>query len=516
MSRKSFLIIFLVLALVVMAGCSGKSAQNGGDLERQTGPNGTADRNGGEITVAMAAAVQSFDPLKSVSGADYSYYYLVYDTLVDLDEEGKAAPNLAKSWEIPDPRTIILHLQENVKFHDGTPFDAEAVKWNLERANSPDSSTKDLANIQSVDIIDPLTVRLNLSQPDASIILVLSDRPGTMISPAAYEKYGDDYHLNPVGTGPFKITRHISNQEVVYEKNTEYWKEQKPYLDKITFKVMSDANAVMNALQAGEIQVSGLAAGAVQVLQNDPRFELHINEQLVYWTFHLNTSLPPLDNQKVREAIKYAIDKEAMNQAINLGFGKVAHQTFPEGYIAYNPDVRSEYNLEKARQLMRESGVHNPEIGIIYFANVPGWDTAAEIIAAQLREIGFKVNLEAMEVNAALAKWFEAKSHTLVATWSGRNDPLQTLFNLYAIDGPTNIGKTAPPGMDVQMKKARENYDEAVRVEAFREIVALADKHVYSVPLFYLPEIIAFAKDVKGYKTHFIKKPDFSYLYIEK
>lgn len=505
----------LVLLLLIVAGCSN-------DVSTDVEENKTEDNvvegleSGGEIAVAQAAAVQSFDPLRSVSGADYSYYYLVYDTLIDLDDEAQAAPNLVKEWDISDDKTIVFHLQENITFHDGTPFDAEAVKWNLERANSEGSNTTDLANIQSIDIVDPLTVKLNLSQPDASIILVLSDRPGTIISPTAFEKYGDDYHLNPVGTGPFKVTKHLTNQEVVYEKNEDYWKEQKPHLDKITFKVMSDPNTVMNAMQSGEIQVSGVAANAIDVFENNPNFEVYLAEQLVYWTMHLNTSKPPLDNHKVREAIKYAIDKEAMNQVINFGYGKVASQSFPEGYGAYNENVKNEYNPEKAKQLLQESGVSNPEMDIIYFADVSGWDTAAEIVADQLKAIGFTVNLEPMEVNAAIAKWFEGSSLSLIAAWSGRNDPLQTLSNLYAKNGATNIGKTAPPEMDELMKKARENYDEAVRAEVFQEIVAVADEYVYSVPFFFLPEVHVMSKEVKGYNSHFIKKPDYSFLYIQK
>jgi peptide/nickel transport system substrate-binding protein len=508
------LLSIILLILFALVGCSNDVSKEG---EAKKPENKTGEpQNGGEITVAQGAAVQSFDPLRSVSGADYSYFYLVYDTLIDLDADGKAVPNLVKEWEFPDDKTILLHLQENVKFHDGTPFDGEAVKWNLERANAEGSNTKDLANIQSIDVIDKTTVKLNLSQPDASIILVLSDRPGTIISPTASEKYGDDYHLHPVGTGPFKVTKHISNQEVVYENNGDYWKERKPYLDKITFKVMSDANTVMNALQAGEIQVSGIAATSINVFEKDPKFTVNIAEQLVYWTLHLNTSKQPLDNPKVRQAIKYGIDKEAMNKVINMGYGKVASQTFPEGYVAYNPDVKTEYNPEKAKQLLKESGVSNPEIEIIHFADVPGWDTAAEIIADQLKDIGFKVKLVPMEVNASLAKWFEGSSFSLVASWSGRNDPLQTLSNLYAENGPTNIGKTAPPGMEELMKKARENYDPSERAKVFKEIVAAADEYVYSVPLFYLPQIIVTSKEVKGYKNHFIKKPDFSYLYLEK
>ena len=516
MRKYSFLLCsILVLILLTVVGCSKDSSKEGEEKNPEKKVE-ESDKNGGEITVAQGAAVQSFDPLRSVSGADYSYFYLVYDTLIDLDEEAKAAPNLVNEWEVMDDKTIVFHLQDDVKFHDGTPFDAEVVKWNLERANAEGSSTKDLANIESIDIVDPLTVKLNLSQPDASLILVLSDRPGTMISPTAYEKYGDDYHLNPVGTGPFKVTKHLSNQEVVYEKNKDYWKEQKPYLDKITFKVISDPNAVMNAVQSGEIQVTGVAGNTIEIFEKDPKFEVNLAEQLVYWTIHLNTSKPPLDNPKVRQAIKYAIDKEAMNNAINFGYGKVASQSFPEGYVAYNENVKTEYNPEMAKQLLQESGESKPEIGIIYFADVQGWDIAAEIVADQLKTIGFEVNLEPMEVNAALAKWFEGTASTLIASWSGRNDPLQTLSNLYAKDGGTNIGKTAPPEMDGLMNRARENYDPAERAKVFKEIVESADEYVYSVPFFFLPEVIVTSKEVKGYETHFIKKPDFSYLYIEK
>nr|WP_306239292.1 ABC transporter substrate-binding protein [Ornithinimicrobium cryptoxanthini] len=472
--------------------------------------------SGGEITVALGAAPQSFDPLASVSGGDYSYFYLVYDTLIEMDEDANAAPGLAESWDIPDDTTIVLNLRSDIEFHDGTPFDAEAVKWNLERANSEGSNTRDLSSIESIDVVDEHTVQLNLSQPDASIPLVLSDRPGTMISPAAFEELGEDYHLNPVGTGAFEVVEHISNESVRYEKNEDYWKDGVS-LDAITITVMGDENTVINAMRAGQVHVASAGPAALAAFAEDSDFTIEVSDQLVYTQLLLNTGIAPLDNPKVREAISHAIDKAGINEALTGGLGKVAHQSFPEGYSAYNPNISIEYDPELSRQLLAESGVPADQlkIDILFFGGVGTWPALAEATAAQLRDVGFTVELVPLEVTAALAEWGQNGAHAALFTWSGRNDPLQTLSTLYGATGASNQGKTSPDGMEEMLESARTTYDSAERAEIFKEISALAADYHYHVVYNFIPRTQVFASNIGGMESHFVKKPDYSTLFLK-
>ena len=275
MKKHNFL-LWLIVALIlsVVAACS-QDTPNEKEEEEKVSDNGNTleqEEHGGHLVVAGAAYVDNFDPIGSISGADYSYYYPVYENLVGMDKELKLIPELAESWETPNDKTIVFHLKEGVKFHDGTSFDAKAVKFNLERVNSDKSVIKDLENIESVEVIDPLTVQINLKEMDSSILTMFADRGGAMLSPTAVEKYGDDYHSNPVGTGPFKVVKTVTDQEVQYEAFEDYWDEGKPYLDKLTFKVMPDENTQINALKSGQVHFIGVSPSNVKVFENDPDF----------------------------------------------------------------------------------------------------------------------------------------------------------------------------------------------------------------------------------------------------
>ena len=211
---------------------------------------------GGEITVIHVTDSSSLDPTSGNSGNDHMSLYPMYDRLVNFDPETlEATPGLATSWDQPDPQTLVLQLQDGVTFHDGTPFDAEAVKYNLERGLTLETSTEkaDLAMIESVEATGPLEVTIHMNRPDASLLLILADRPGMMVSPTAAEASGADFGRNPVGTGPFKFVEWLTGDRLVVEKNPDYWQDGKPYLDKITFRYISDVQTVSNALRTHEV-----------------------------------------------------------------------------------------------------------------------------------------------------------------------------------------------------------------------------------------------------------------------
>jgi len=171
-------------------------------------------RTGGTLRVALRAEVSTLDPHKGASGTDHMYLYPIYDTLVRFDEKLNALPGLAESWETPDPKTLVLKLRRGVKFHDGTPFDAEAVKFNILRAQDKKLSaiTSELAGIEAVETPDPQTVRLKLARPDAALVLTLADRAGMMVSPTAAQKQGDQFGRNPVGAGERSEERRVGKE----------------------------------------------------------------------------------------------------------------------------------------------------------------------------------------------------------------------------------------------------------------------------------------------------------------
>ncbi len=510
MRKYRFLLTSIaILILLAVAGCSQVTSNENGTTS--DGNSVEKEATGSHLVVAAAAYPENFDTVKSISGADYSFFYPVYETLVGLDQEAKLMPVLAKSWNFPDDKTIVFKLREGVKFHDGTPFDAEVVKFNLERVNTAESFLKDLENIESVEVIDPLTVQINLSVMDSSILNVMTDRAGMMLSPTALKEYGEDYHSNPVGTGPFKVVKTISNQEVQYEAFEDYWGEKKPSLDKLTFKIMPDENSQINALKSGQVHFAGASPANVKSLENDPDLKISVGKPKLVDNLYMNTSMAPLDNQKVRQAISYAFDREAISQALIEGYAEVASQPFPEGYWAYNDKVQAELNKDKARQLLEESGLSNVEIDVVYFT-VGYFPQLAEITASQLAEVGIKVNLHPMEVNAAIAAYTEGTYNSFIARWSVKSDPKTTINALFRDHASLNPGKQSAPGLEDLYNESIQTYDEEERAGIYKEIVAKANEFGYMTHYHFIPEIFVMTKEVEGYEPHYIKGADFTWL----
>lgn len=193
--------LILLTIMVIIAGCSSES-NSSDDRTKESNDDSTAEvinsddgtpKQGGEAVIAYYTDASSYDPILGGSGADHALLWPIYDTLISFNPELEPQPGLAESWDFPDDKTMVLHLREGVTFQDNTPFDAEAVKFNIERVNSEDSTVSDLKNVERVEVVDSLTVKLHLKQPDSSLLLALSDRGGMMVSPTAVKKYGEDF-----------------------------------------------------------------------------------------------------------------------------------------------------------------------------------------------------------------------------------------------------------------------------------------------------------------------------------
>ncbi|MDF2999514.1 MAG: gsiB, partial [Xanthobacteraceae bacterium] len=284
-------------------------------------------KKGGVLKVAAPFNPSSLDPLTGGAGSDHMLLYPLFDTLVDFEPATLAPkPGLATSWEFTDPKTLVLTLREGVRFHDGEPFDAAAVKAHLDRARTdPRSAVKgDIASLESVEILAPNKVALHLSRPDTALPLILADRAGMVSSPKAVAAKGRQHDREPVGTGPFKLEKWNDNDVVVMVRNPDYWNRELPHLDGLTFRIITDLNTGLRSVIAGEnhfayrlnpqqkVVADRTGAGKVTVVSNPTIADYH----LVF-----NYKRAPLNNVKVRQAINYALDREAFNKAALLGLG---------------------------------------------------------------------------------------------------------------------------------------------------------------------------------------------------
>ncbi|WP_040209182.1 ABC transporter substrate-binding protein [Neobacillus jeddahensis] len=518
--RKSFqmILLFLVTLTMVMAGCSNSTSSNSEGKTKSDNVSQGKPQQGGELTIAYAVDITNFDPIKGTTGNDHALLWPVYEPLVKFTPDMKPEPGLAESWEFPDEKTMILHLRKGVTFQDGTPFNADAVKFNIERVNSKDSQISDLKSIESVEIVDDSTAKVHLAKPDSSILLALSDRGGMMVSPTAVNKYGADYSQHPVGAGPFTVSNHIPNGQIEYAAFKDYWNKEQIYLDKMTVKVIPDANSQINALKSGQVDfVPGVAAQISSSLEKNPDIVLNSENTLGHFMLYLKASVEPFNNKAVRLAVLYGIDREQLIEAINFGQGEVADQPFPKGYWAHDDSINLNYDPEKSKQLLKDAGLKDVSFTLVTYP-IEYWSRLANAIKGQLEKVGITVKIETLEANAAVQKFMtDNNTDALTGSWSGRPDPQMTINSLYSKDSFYNPGKISTPELEALIAEAASTYEQDKRAELYGKISneAIIQQGI-AIPLFTTPATHAMSKKVKGFEPNLLGKPIFSTLWVEK
>ncbi|MDH3682616.1 MAG: ABC transporter substrate-binding protein, partial [Acidimicrobiia bacterium] len=280
---------------------------------------------GGTLRVAHQFPPISLDPHTGSSGADHQTLYSLYDRLVHFKFDSlEFTPGLATSWEFTDDTTLVMNLREGVTFHDGTPFNAEAVAYNVDRVqNHPNTKVPaDLASIESVEIIDDLTVQLNLNRPDSGVVGILSDRAGMMVSPTAAEAAEEkQLNTNPVGTGPFKLAEYSEGDRLLVERNEDYWQEGLPYLDEIEWLFSGGEQAALNGLRAGDVDVALTIRDFSQVasLESEPGIKTIRSPSLHTDGCYINDEVAPWDDVRVRQAWSHAMDRDTLADVFTFG-----------------------------------------------------------------------------------------------------------------------------------------------------------------------------------------------------
>ncbi|MCH6266325.1 ABC transporter substrate-binding protein [Bacillus sp. FJAT-50051] len=519
--RLTFFYLIAVL-MIILGGCSSVSTSTGNQPEGKktsdTKETKNTPKQGGELSVGYYSDASSFDPILASSGGDESLLYFVYDRLINYGPNFEPLPALAESWEQKDNQTLILHLRKGVTFHDGTPFNAEAVKFNIERINSDKSNKADLKIIETVEVIDEHTVGLHLNTPYMGLLEVLMGPSGMMVSPDAVKKYGDEYALHPVGTGPFKMTKRTPNSEIQFERFNDYWDEGKPYLDKINVKVLLQENTMINALKSGEVQIiAPISAANLPALEKSPNISIDASSSLNYQNIFINTSMAPLDNKDVRLAIQYAIDREQLVKAIQFGKGEPAYSPFSKDHPVYTANSVIQHDVTKAKQLLKDSGVKDLSFDMLVKPDAFSV-RVGEAVTLQLKEVGINVNLKPTEVTKLVQLAFGQPQYpATVARAAARPDPLSLLNLYYGKSSYYNPGRNNNPEFESLIQQAAGKSDNTERNKLLAEAtVKIMQEDAAAIPLFFEPMIVAMSDKVKGYEPHQYGKPRFPFLWLEK
>src|SRR5437879_602604 len=256
---------FICLALIASCGGGGGNQSSG------------APKNGGTATIALESELRTLDPMDSSLLVEREVFYNMYDSLFTIDPSLTIKPGLVKSWDVSDPVNYKFTLQTGVKYHDGTPFNAQSVKDNITRYKTGATSRRksDLSSVASVDVVDDSNVNFHLKTPNATLLATLVDRAGMMLSMAAVQKGGQDFSLAPLGagSGPFQFVEWRRNDHLTLKKNPDYWRSGLPYLDGLTYRAIPDVNAILAALKTGDVDIARvIAAKDVAALKTDSSF----------------------------------------------------------------------------------------------------------------------------------------------------------------------------------------------------------------------------------------------------
>ncbi len=484
-------------------------------------PNG---KPGGTLRVAHWFPPLSLDPHTGSSGADHQVLYSMYDRLVHFEFATlEFLPGLAKSWTFPDPQTIEMKLQEGVKFHDGTPFDAEAVKYNVNRTkNLPTTKIKgDLASVDTVEVVDPLTVRLKLNKPDSGVIGVLADRAGMMVSPTAAEAAtGKQLDNTPVGTGPFKLADYQPGVKLTLAKNPDYWQKGLPYLDGIDWIFSGDFQSGLNGLRAGDIDVATTLGDGSQVadLESDPNLKVLRSPSLNTEGCYINDEIAPWNDVRVRKAFSMALDRESLAKALTFGLGRPAYLPVPPEHWSSSKALipNNAFDLEGAKKLLAEAGQPTLPVKILLYQD-PVQIRKGEAMQQSLNKAGFQVELVVQQLSAAVPAMFTDKQFPIFcAPWTGRPDPSQTVTSLFAASGYYSVRETDRNGLDALISASVASGDVKERAAAYEKVwkLAIADEALWT-PFYHNTGLAGTRKAVAGLQLNLLGKTQVQFAYLE-
>ncbi|MER6847484.1 ABC transporter substrate-binding protein [Streptomyces flaveolus] len=439
--RAAALGVSLVTVLVpALSACGGDAASAGG---------------GATLKWTSSYFPAHWDPVVGGSGAQFRELALVYASLTRTDESGKAVPDLAKSWEYNDKGDLItFHLRPGLKFSDGEPVDAAAVKAAIERAKKQKNSALfgDLTSIESVDARG-LDAVIHLNQVDYQIPQLLGERVLQIASPKAARSPAElDQH--PVGAGPFIITQIVPGTKAVLKKNPDYWDAKNIHIDSVELTSAPDASTVVSGLQTGVYNFADIDPSQADAAKK-AGLDVFVQPGFNASNISLNVNKAPFDDDRVVDAVRYAIDRQEFVDKLTFGYGEVTNQPFPKGYVAYDPQSENAYAYDpvKAKKLLAEAG-HKPgdiELDLV----IPAEDPQAEIVQSQLAKVGITVDIK-IDKNWATPFFAKDLTFSLYGT-TGRDSAAQTLTAHFGPDGPLNLSSPyQPAGFETAIAKVRE------------------------------------------------------------
>jgi peptide/nickel transport system substrate-binding protein len=485
------LVCRLIFATVFVGGLTAASAQT--------------------LRFGLAEDPDVLDPTLARTFVGRIVFAALCDKLFDIDEKLAIVPQLATGYEwSPDNKALTIKLRNGVTFHDGEKFDAAAAKFSLERHKTMPGSNRrgELAPVSSVDIVDAMTIRINLSAPFAPLLAQLADRAGMMVSPKAAQAAGDKFGASPVCSGPFKFVERVAQDRIVLERYANYWNKDEIHLERIVYLPIVDSTVRLANLRSGQLDfIERLQPSDVPQVQSDARLKLARITEIGYQGITLNVgksdiakTTPLGRDPRVREAFELALDRDGIVQVAMDGEATVGNQWVAptNAFYAKNMPIPKR-DVARAKALLAEAGVPNPVVTLMT-PTTSDVQKVAQVVQAMAKEAGFDVKIQSTEFATSLDLADKGQFDAYVLAWSGRADPDGNIYSFDACKQPLNYAGYCRPDVDELLNKSRTVRDPAERRKAFEQLAAIALKDRPIVYLYHRHWLWAYTNKLTGFR----------------
>src|ERR671918_742262 len=491
-------------------------------------PAADAQKRGGTLTIVRPTDPVSLDPNLETTAPGAWVYFNMLEGLLTLDDKVQVKPALATSYEVMSPTKVRFKLRPGVKFHDGTPFNAEAVRFTYDRAlngKPPARWASLVGSMAGAEVVDDLTVDIITKEPYGPILRTLGMYCMGIVSPTAVKKLGEDFSRAPVGTGPFKFIEWKTNTHVIIERNPDYWGD-KALLDRVVFKVVPEEGARMIALQTGDADMVLFPSPAqLPALRKDARFSVHETTGIRVVFVGLHAGQPPLDDVRVRSALLHAVDRKAILDNIMEGSAGPARGVLAPGVFGYKDmklDKLYPFDRNRAKDPLTQAGFAPGPDGIMTRGGqrlslswlaargrYPKDGEITEAVQAMFKEIGVEARVQVLEWGAVFqqVRGNPLNHQMFTLGWVTSNaDADYSLFTLFHSKQvpPTgwNTSRFANAKVDALVEQARRSLNQAEREKLYGEVQDILAKEMVWIPVYTTKEIIVARSGVKGFQIH--------------
>lgn len=519
MNRTRKLIgVLAALPLLLTAACSGEPAGSANEeIGQESGQDNRQARDGGDLTVALAEEPDALDPSLARTFVGRIVFANMCEKLYDVNADLEVVPQLAA--ELPtvseDGKTVEISLREGLRFNDGSELDAEAVKTSLERHRDIQGSARaaELSPLKSVEVVDPLTVRLELNQPFAPLTAILADRAGMVMSPAQLDKLGESFADEPVCVGPFEFVERKAGDRIVLRKSEDYYDADQVNLDTLTFTMIEQGPVRAGNLRSGEVDVAErLDTTSLQEIEADPNLTLKKATSIGYQGVTINVGnvkgvnepfgerqAPIAQDPRIREAFELSLDRDAINQVVYNGrFEPDCSPLSPQSPFRPDDLECSEQDIDRAKALLKEAGVQTPVPVTLMLSTDPVTLRLGQVIQEMAKEAGFQVKVAPTEFVTSLDLADQGKFDTFQIGWSGRIDPDGNIYDFHHSEGALNYSGAHDPEVDELLDQARVATDEAERKQLYADALDLIHERRNIVYLYHENYFTGAAADVVG------------------